>query len=206
MELGYKMDPLLAGALTGGASFIGTHLTNQANSAEAAKNREFQRDMSNTAHQRQVEDLRKAGLNPILSALGSGASTPSGGQATMNDFAPGISKGAETAIAVRQQNKALQGMDATIGNTQADTANKKESAKLIGLQTAESAQAVKQKEMQNKILEQTLPSMIKKAKAEGDYSELNQIMGLINSGANSAGSILGIGNVLKQFMQQGRKP
>ena len=206
MELGYKMDPLVAGAITGGASLIGTHLTNQANSAEAAKNREFQRDMSNTAHQRQVEDLRKAGLNPILSALGSGASTPSGGQATMNDFAPGISKGAETAIAVRQQNKALQGMDATIGNTQADTANKQQTAKLIGFQTAESAQAVKQKEMQNKILAETLPAMIKKAKAEGDYSELNQIMGLINSGANSAGSILGIGNVLKQFMQQGKKP
>lgn len=206
MELGYKMDPLTAGAITGGASLIGTHITNQANSAEAAKNRDFQRDMSNTAHQRQVEDLRKAGLNPILSALGSGASTPSGSQATMNDFAPGISKGAETAIAVRQQNKALQGMDATIMNTEADTGNKKATAQLIGTQVQESAQAVKQKQLQNTVLEKTLPSMIKKANAEGDYSELNQIMGLINSGANSAGSLLGIGNVLKQFMQQGRKP
>ena len=97
-------------------------------------------------------------------------------------------------------------MGATIGNTQADTANKKETAKLIGFQTAESALGIKAKEMQNKILAETLPSMIKKAKAEGDYSELNQIMGLINSGANSAGSVLGIGNVLKQFMQQGKKP
>ena len=206
MELGYKMDPLTAGAITGGASLIGTHLSNQANSAEAAKNRDFQEKMSNTAHQRQVTDLRKAGLNPILSALGSGASTPSGGQATMNDFAPGISKGAETAIAVRQQNKALQGMDATIGNTEADTLNKKETAKLIGFQTAESAQAVKQKELQNKVLQQTLPSMIKKAKAEGDYSELNQIMGIINSGANSAESLLGIGNIYKLLKKGKTKP
>lgn len=37
----------------------------------------FARDMSGTAHQREVEDLRLAGLNPILSGMGgSGASTP----------------------------------------------------------------------------------------------------------------------------------
>lgn len=43
----------------------------------AAMNNATQIDMANTAHQREVRDLRLAGLNPILSAGGSGASTPS---------------------------------------------------------------------------------------------------------------------------------
>ena len=35
-----------------------------------------------------------------------------------------------------------------------------------------------------------MQSQIKKAKAEGDYAEVNQLMGVINSGASSAGSLL----------------
>lgn len=51
-------------------------------SAEQAKlDREWQKMMSDTAHQREVEDLRAAGLNPILSAMG-GNGAPVGSGAT----------------------------------------------------------------------------------------------------------------------------
>lgn len=52
------------------------------NSAEAQKNRDWQTDLSNTAHQREVADLEAAGLNTWLSAGGAGASTPTGAPAT----------------------------------------------------------------------------------------------------------------------------
>lgn len=48
---------------------------------QAQLNRDFQERMSNTAHQREVLDLVHAGLNPVLSANLSGASTPSGASA-----------------------------------------------------------------------------------------------------------------------------
>lgn len=80
------LNPVAAiGAALGGGAInaLSQGKANQANEDIANNQMNFQREMSDTAHQREVKDLRKAGLNPYLTSTGQGASTPSGASANM---------------------------------------------------------------------------------------------------------------------------
>lgn len=81
---------------------IYNHIENTAamnyNSAEALANRNWQEKMSNTSYQRAVEDMRKAGLNPILAFQNGGASTPGGSAGTISGASMGLSNSSALGV------------------------------------------------------------------------------------------------------------
>lgn len=62
---------------------------NEWSAEQAQKQIDFQERMSNTAHVREIADLKAAGLNPVLSAKLGGASTPVGAMGTTDSSITG---------------------------------------------------------------------------------------------------------------------
>lgn len=68
-------------------------ISRQFNSSEAEKNRSWLEKMSSTSYQRAVQDLQKAGLNPILAYSQGGASTPASSSATSQNASYNVGGG-----------------------------------------------------------------------------------------------------------------
>lgn len=72
------------------AGLAGQFIQGHQQRSSARQQMEFQRFMSDTAHQREVADLRAAGLNPILS-VNRGASSPAGAGFQVPDYGSSVS-------------------------------------------------------------------------------------------------------------------
>lgn len=95
----------------------------------------FAENLSNTAHQREMEDLRKAGLNPLLTATGGqGASTPTTGLGSVgmtndgelyadmgNNMQRSIQQTYENWLAHEQLKNQTKQTNAVVGLTNAQT-------------------------------------------------------------------------------------
>jgi len=106
--------PIIGGAL----SYIGGKEQNVASAEAAQRQMEFQREASDTSYQRQVADLKSAGINPMLVAKLGGASTPGGampqfvnpGAMAAQAYSAAQSSGASAQQAETSENLSMQQM------------------------------------------------------------------------------------------------
>lgn len=115
---------------------------NEFNANEAQKQRDFEERMSNTAYTRAVQDLKNAGLNPVLAYSQGGASTPAGSTATASGSTSQSQAGKGSTAEFMNMLGSIASIFAGIYTAGAGNATKIASAKInAGARTASSVSA-----------------------------------------------------------------
>lgn len=103
---------IIGAGISAAASFLSNKRSGDKSEASVIQQQEFQERMSSTSYQRGMEDMRKAGLNPILAYKMGGASSPMGSMSVhpAGDIGSSAAAGANAVTSARggKTTRALQ--------------------------------------------------------------------------------------------------
>lgn len=110
-DIGSVLSPIVGSA----SQLWGGTQANKLSASNAQANRDLQLYMASNAHQLEVEDLKKAGLNPMLSA-NAGAAASGGANASFVNPAEGMSHGMSSAGQLMQQQNLVKAQTAQMAS------------------------------------------------------------------------------------------
>jgi len=208
--LSSKAAPVLASLGGSALSFLGGERRNDSQVQAANAQMEFQREMSGSAYQRAVADMKAAGINPMLAAKQGGASTPMGAMPQIQDtLTPAVQSGvsayqgtssanlAQEQEAVAEKN--AEKIEEEIKNIPIEGLRLKSAVYLLNEQSALAAQ---QGQTQT-VIRQQLEATIGKLVAEKDL--LNLDIGaaqLLDNLGRESKQLLPIIEILKTFIRR----
>lgn len=186
----------LSSSIGGGLFDIaGTAISGYASYKSAQQQMDFQKKMSNTAHQREVKDLRKAGLNPILSAKLGGSSSPGGASWGVPQLT-GVMNNAQSAKKTKAEAEGISDLmywQAAQSRTNSALNSQNYNKAVWDTKTAE--QISKQEKMKTQVVAEESKKQIEALQTEtkiekSRYGEALRWLNRLNPFSNSAGSLM----------------